>query len=293
MTFGERNGFESHREQQLLVIDARLRNRLYNWFAGGISQMTDSRELLAYIVDRLGEISINDTYNGQILMAHFFQRSPMSKWYDPYTIIELLLEYLRKLHCCSECVHPQCPDTHCIGSDSFSIITENVNLILSEENSGYRLIDDIFVPITNSVEVDELKAASSVSYKSVRKLINKAIRNFSDKANPDYENTIKDAISAVESMCCIITGMTGSSATLGAALKKLEDNGVVIHGALREAFSKMYGYTSDEDGIHHGGIDFKHAPIEDARYMLVTCSAFVNYLIFKYDKSKVECMQTI
>ena len=40
-------------------------------------------------------------------------------------------------------------------------------------------------------------------------------------------------------------------------------------------------------------IDFKHAPIEDARYMLVTCSAFVNYLISKYDKSKVECVRTI
>lgn len=61
MMFGERNGFESHRAQQLLEIDARLRNRLYNWFASGISQMTDSRKLLAYIVDRLGEISSNGT----------------------------------------------------------------------------------------------------------------------------------------------------------------------------------------------------------------------------------------
>lgn len=83
-------------------------------------------------------------------------------------------------------------------------------------------------------------------------------------------------------MCCIITGLTGTSATLGAALKKLEENGVIIHGAMRSAFSQLYGYTSDANGIRHGGIDFTNAPAEDAKYMLVSCSAFVNYLIEKY-----------
>lgn len=72
MTFGERNGFESHREQQLLVIDARLRNRLYNWFAGSINQMCNTEEMLSYIVDRLGEISINEMRNKQILINRFF-----------------------------------------------------------------------------------------------------------------------------------------------------------------------------------------------------------------------------
>ena len=43
--------------------------------------------------------------------------------------------------------------------------------------------------------------------------------------------------------------------------------------------------TSDEDGIRHGGIDFKWAPAEDAKYMLVSCSAFVNYLIEKWSKA--------
>ena len=46
----------------------------------------------------------------------------------------------------------------------------------------------------------------------------------------------------------------------------------------------MYGYASDEDGIRHGGIDFKGAPAEDAKYMLISCSAFVNYLIEKWSK---------
>ena len=114
----------------------------------------------------------------------------------------------------------------------------------------------------------------------------KALQFYSDRENPDYENSIKESISAVEAMCCIITGMTGASATLGAALRKLEESGVVIHGAMRSAFSQLYGYASDENGIRHGGIDFKNAPAEDAKYMLISCSAFVNYLIEKYSKSE-------
>ena len=107
---------------------------------------------------------------------------------------------------------------------------------------------------------------------------------YSDRENPDYENSIKEAISAVESVCCIITGMSGAQATLGNALKHLEDSGLSLHGALKSAFEKMYGYASDTDGIRHGGIDFKNAPAEDAKYMLISCSAFINYLIEKYSK---------
>mgnify|MGYP000481197346 CR=1 FL=1 len=68
-------------------------------------------------------------------------------------------------------------------------------------------------------------------------------------------------------------------------IKKLKDYGVHIHPSMENAFSSMYGYTSDEDGIRHGGIDFKWAPAEDAKYMLVSCSAFVNYLIEKWSKA--------
>ena len=46
----------------------------------------------------------------------------------------------------------------------------------------------------------------------------------------------------------------------------------------------LYGYASDENGIRHGGIDFKNAPAEDAKYMLISCSAFVNYLMEKWSK---------
>ena len=71
---------------------------------------------------------------------------------------------------------------------------------------------------------------------------------------------------------------------MGKAIKRLKDNGVHIHPSLESAFSSLYGYSSDENGIRHGGIGFSGASQEDAKFMIVSCSAFVNYLIEKQRK---------
>lgn len=159
------------------------------------------------------------------------------------------------------------------------------NKALEEEVSGYRIVDNLVVPITGKAELETIKKAMDTPYISVNKHIEKAMELYADRKKPDYENTVKESISAVEAMCCIITGMTGAQATLGKAIKKLKEKGVHIHSAMENAFSSLYGYTSDQDGIRHGGIDFKDVPAEDAKYMLVSCSAFVNYLIEKWSKA--------
>ena len=53
-----------------------------------------------------------------------------------------------------------------------------------------------------------------------------------------------------------------------------------MHKALKEAFCKLYGYASDEGGIRHAeGMFESNVSFEDAKYFLVSCCAFVNYLI--------------
>lgn len=80
----------------------------------------------------------------------------------------------------------------------------------------------------------------------------------------------------MESQCCILTG--DPKASLGAALIKMEDSGVRIHPALNKALHQLYGYTSDDPGIRHGGIETANVDAPLAQFMLVSCSAFVNYL---------------
>lgn len=80
-------------------------------------------------------------------------------------------------------------------------------------------------------------------------------------------------------MEAVVKKVTGANDDLAAGLKKLENAGLSIHPALKGAWLKMYGWTSDEDGIRHGGIDAADADQALAKYVLVTCSAFVSYLI--------------
>lgn len=76
-------------------------------------------------------------------------------------------------------------------------------------------------------------------------------------------------------MCALITGQQKSD--LNAALRELERR-VGLHGALKSAFNSLYGFTSDSNGIRHALLDETNLTFDDAKFMLVTCSAFVNYL---------------
>ena len=40
--------------------------------------------------------------------------------------------------------------------------------------------------------------------------------------------------------------------------------------------------ASEHSPVHHGSIEFIAIPAEDAKYMLISCSAFVNHLVEKW-----------
>ena len=158
-------------------------------------------------------------------------------------------------------------------------IFEGVNSIFEREYVGYRFIDGIIVPICDSYEIETVKKALGNKFDPVHDHISKANKLLADRDNPDYENSIKESISAVEAICEIITGTKGKEATLGNMLKKMEEKGVEIHGGLKSAFNILYGYTSDANGIRHAGdIGGASSTFEEAKFMLVACCAFTNYL---------------
>ncbi len=186
------------------------------------------------------------------------------EWYKIFDFIE------RYLQLCNE--------------ETLYLMRNEFNSILEDETSAYRIVDRLVVPITNKAELATIGEAMHTQYDSVNAHIAKALELYADRRKPDYENSIKESICAVEAICSIITGQSGSNATLGNTIQMLKDSGVHIHKALARGFSALYGYASDENGIRHGGIDFANAPAEDAKYMLVSCSAFVNYLMEKWSK---------
>ncbi|MDR1014603.1 MAG: hypothetical protein LBL86_06450 [Coriobacteriales bacterium] len=277
MSFSKRMGIVPEKAMQVGSMDDSLRNRLFNslnsTFPKNPGYYSKYDNLRQYVLDKLG-MNLDEVDN-----SNFNERFLKSEWYVPYDILELVLEYLtlpqESYNSFYSQVHPELRE-----------FVEDIQEVLQEEKSGYRLLNGESIPITNEQELESIAESTQTRFASVNTHMQKALSLYANRTAPDYENSIKESISAVEALCVTITGLTGKQATLGATIKRLKDSGVAVHGALETAFSNLYGYTSDENGIRHGGVDFKNAPAEDAKYMLVSCSAFVNYLIEKLAKSQ-------
>ena len=267
--FSGRYGYKEEKIQ-LESVDETLLNRIWGTFYQ--REHEEIWGVLSNIEKMMIEMGVDYKYPRTSIAkddnAHKLKTYIKSKWYLLYDFIERYLAILNKTIA--------------------KIVSEKFNKILQEEVSGYRIVDNKVVPITNETEISVIEQAKMTKYESVNIHITKALSCFSDRRKPDFENSIKESISAVEAMCCIITGFEGKQATLGKTLKKLKEAGIHIHPSLENAFSSLYGYTSDEKGIRHGGIEFTNIPQEDAKYMLVSCSAFVNYLIEKWSKLQLD-----
>jgi hypothetical protein len=161
------------------------------------------------------------------------------------------------------------------------------NSIFNRELSGYRFIGDVIAPITSEQEIAEIEEAlaSKDSLQPIAIHLQSALNLLSDRESPDYRNSIKESISAIESICKIITKK--DKASLSQAIKVITDN-IELHSDLQEAFYKLYGYTSDAQGIRHSLMDKPDLDFEDAKFMLVTCSAFSNYLKIKAAKAGIK-----
>ena len=272
IAFSRRNGYNQN-DIQLECASDTLKQRIYARFYKQEYDRSDKTEFEHYttgientmiemgITYEFPENVIHKNNNSEKLRKYIVESS---EWYVVFDFIEKYLRISNK--------------------DTAELMQKEFNHILEDEASAYRIEDGLVIPISNEMELETIRTARETKYDAVNTHISKALSLYADRKKPDYENSIKESISAVESMCCIITGQTGAGATLGKSLKKLKDNGIYIHSAMENAFSSLYGYTSDEDGIRHGGIDFSNAPAEDAKFMLISCSAFVNYLIEKWIK---------
>ena len=96
-----------------------------------------------------------------------------------------------------------------------------------------------------------------------------------------YADSIAHSIRAVESVARLVD--PNAAKTLGPALESLEQHGLLNHSALKEAFKKLYGYTSDEQGIRHALLEKGVADVglDEAVFMFGACASFAAYLVNK------------
>jgi len=194
---------------------------------------------------------------------YFFERA---SWYDVYDFIEFIANNY--------------PDEKV--NQKFM---EYCNSVLESEVSAYRFVGGKITQITSEEEIAEIEEALAIPSKPIQLHLKRALDLLSDKKTPDYRNSIKESISAVESIC---ESITKKKTTLGQCLGEIETKIGSVHGSLRRAFESLYGYTSSAEGIRHALLDEPTLGFEDAKFMLVSCSAFVNYLVSKASKAGIK-----
>ena len=178
------------------------------------------------------------------------------KWYEVYDFIEFVANNYDRYE----------------FKDQF---VKACNYLLEKEMSAYRFINGLITRITEEHEIAEIEHAIEASRGPVSTHLRRSLELLSDRNAPDYRNSIKEAISAVESLATV--ALNAEKGTLGQLIKKLEDE-IGLHPALRTAFSNLYGYTSDEGGIRHALTEADKVDFNDAKFMLVVCSAFINFV---------------
>lgn len=154
----------------------------------------------------------------------------------------------------------------------------NLNNEFKRLNFAYRIIEEKVVEVNSEEEIATIEIAINNQKDNVKSHLQKAIQLYAKRPTGDFQNSIKESISAVEAFCREVTGET----TLGKALAKLESAGLMLHPMLKTAFEKLYVYTNDpKTGIRHSLMDITgtYTPSSDeALLMLVLCSSFINYL---------------
>ena len=173
--------------------------------------------------------------------------------------------------------HPMMPDTEKLADDmkdKYGVPVLPVNIEQMQERDMYNILKEaLFEFPVNEVKVNMPEWI--------------AILNSKNPIKQSYINSIKESISAVESVCKVIANKP--KAELGDALKALIAEGYPIQGALKTGILALYGYTCEAGGIRHAERETESTvTFEEAKFMMVTCSAIVNYLVAEYGKHGAE-----
>jgi hypothetical protein len=285
--FSEREGLKKARmEIQTDSIDDALKSRLWNvldhfyWGRGRIPNRDkplwdlisgDVESLFmrmwdSYFKKPVDDLTLSWRRDFPTVKTYFFN----CQWYEVYDFIEFVVS--------------QYPNA---ATNDKSV--ETFNAVLEEELSAYRFVGGKITKITSKEEIAEVEEALETPFETVQVHVKTALNLMSDRKKPDYRNSIKESISGVEAICKIIAN--DDKATLGEALDTIErTHKVDFHGALKRALDSLYGYTSSAEGIRHalGLLEEPNLSFEDAKFMLVSCSAFINYLVSKASKAGMK-----
>jgi hypothetical protein len=272
--FSERNGIRAAKAIQIDGMDSDLRTGLWNvvspaFFVYKRDYGRDQppgywpwerelgvrvwRDFFKYPVDTMP--ARWNTVAAQI-REWFFKAT----WYDVYDLVEFL--------------GANAVDAG-FNSENSMRFQETCNRMLEREAAGFRFLQGQLQAVTDPVELETVDTALDSGDRAVRAHLRQALALLSARPDPDYEGSIRSSMRAVQTLCASLGDETAS---LDDLLRRFaQESGP--HNALRPAFNQLFGFKGDgvaELLMAQPGVGF-----DEAKFMLVSCAAFVSYLRVK------------
>ncbi len=269
MTFELRNGFEREKKLQLSSMNDDLRHSLWNvheYCFDKISSNKDAgsgKKALNHLLESYWEDFFKQPIFDFRLACYLSQRRDDVRklyyklpWYKVYSFIEFTADYL---------------DCFIEGSHQFFI--EDCNFYLQRENSAFRFIGDSVSPIISPAEISNIEKGLTIGDEAAQHIAS-ALALLANNGRDQSRESVAQSVAAVEAIVKKVTNKP--NAQLGELYKVLP---LPSHHQFRQALHNLYNYTSGKDGIRHALTETSEPVSRSlARFMLVTCSAFVNLI---------------
>ena len=288
MKFSHRNGFDPNRQEGPIVEDAPtwLRDE---FFISVISKLTyvdlDSRvsntekqplgtkklnERLCIETHREMDDSDWDSWTCSEGLAYTIKHC---EWYQFYDCVEVIGNELKEV----EPSYDGSPGYADVSKFTFDAYRSKVNEIFAKHHVGWRLSSrsqlESALPKGLADRIDGIEKQLD-QFDAAREHFTKAKR-YALGTHKDFENSIKEAVSAFESVGKILYDKT---ATLGDVLNRMKKDGSVPP-MLVNVMEKFYAYANAEPGVRHGGTQKPKSDEMDAELAMHLSAAFIRYAI--------------
>lgn len=163
-------------------------------------------------------------------------------------------------------------------------IADELQLLFLEETLGFEFSDGLVRRQGRRHTADQVARAGLVlgdpRLSAARTHYNKALEFFRNATKPDYANTVKEAVSAVEAVAQVLFSSEGTN--LDDIIRRIEgSNEGQLPKPIVKTFSGLYGFRNSGKGVAHGtaGAGAGEATKEVAEYVLAVGASQIVLLV--------------
>jgi hypothetical protein len=169
---------------------------------------------------------------------------------------------------------------------------DEINVLMAEENLAYEFADGLFHRRGRPQTQKSLQRVSAIladpKYMPVRNHYNKAINFFNERPEPDIQNSIKEAVCALEAFVEILFGKKAAK-NFDDVIRSKQGNGAgQIPPTISESIVKLRAFRGNTQGVAHAALEGGYADTVEAELVLSLVATYITYLYDRFPTKEEE-----